>query len=831
MLGCWARSSRGHRLFRSQGRAPRAFAAAAALVLLAPLAIPVNEARAQQLPSGDGGTTVPTTTSTSAPAVTVPKGTEPAPPPPAETGHDSLPEQVPPEPVAVPPPVHQGLAIPDTSAARQIAGETVEKLRPSLLPAEAARAAAAHQVDALTRELASADARMTTLGAELQPPTARLLEARHRLRQRAVSSYVFSAAAPVNDALEATDIMDLSRRLAMVRSVLRADRARVKDHQAAKDQVSRQIEDLVVHLEHTRSALTAARVELQAAESRLSNLQLQVEAAKVGVELLSGGFLFPVDGPSTFTDSFGAPRMVGTSFAHLHQGTDIFAPAGTPLVAVERGVLARVGTDVLGGTKLWLVGASGTRYFYAHLSALAEGTADGRVVEAGQVVGYVGNSGNAKNTPPHLHFELHPGGGPAVNPFPVLRAVDEAQRRRPPYPAPQLPPATPGPLPPSYGGTPSVPPLAPPGADEAGRRRAQVELEAAAAAIATGRKAEANAAMEVRSSDAKVGRAEAQLAGHGPEHQAVSRRLSVARGRMRDLAVAQYVSGGPVGPTVHALARAGDADEFARRTVLVRSAHALHRSVITSYNQAHQDASRQIDLDTRALEAAKAERETAVRKLGAVDDRLRAQVAELDNRRLLLDLATAAAPVLPSDIPRLFFDAYRKAAETIQQEAPGCGLGWTAIAAVGKIESDHGRFGGTRMALNGDLFPRIVGIPLDGTRTALIRDSDGGALDGDLVHDRAVGPMQFIPSTWNRVARDGNGDGVADSHNAYDAALGAATYLCRAVPTRRLDGEEGLRAAFFAYNHSNSYVETVLRWLRTYDSVAPQLPPALQALA
>lgn len=294
---------------------------------------------------------------------------------------------------------------------------------------------------------------------------------------------------------------------------------------------------------------------------------------------------------------------------------------------------------------------------------------------------------------------------------------------------------------------------------------------------------------------------------------------------MRDLAVAHYVTGGPAGPTVQALAGADNADELARRTVLVRSATAVHRSVTASYEHAHQAASRQVDLDAQALATAQSEREIVLGKLRAAGDRVRAQEGEVDNRRLLLELATSAAPVLPSDIPRLFLDAYRKAAAAMRQEAPGCGLRWTAIAAIGKIESDHGRFGQTRLALNGDLFPRILGVPLDGTRTALIRDSDGGQLDGDLVHDRAVGPMQFIPSTWARVLRDGSGDAVADPHNAYDAVLGAATYLCRAVPTGRLDGDGGLRAAFFSYNHSNSYVEAVLAWVRTYDSLTPHMPP------
>jgi murein DD-endopeptidase MepM/ murein hydrolase activator NlpD len=139
--------------------------------------------------------------------------------------------------------------------------------------------------------------------------------------------------------------------------------------------------------------------------------------------------VFPVAGPHSYSDTFGAPRMFGTSYAHLHQGTDIFASSGTPLVAVERGVVFSMGSDVLGGTKLWLQGASGTKYYYAHLSAFAEGMASGTVVSAGDVVGFVGNTGNAATTPAHCHFEVHPNGGPAVNPYPLLKIVDDAQKQ------------------------------------------------------------------------------------------------------------------------------------------------------------------------------------------------------------------------------------------------------------------------------------------------------------------------------------------------------------------------------------------------------------------
>lgn len=162
-----------------------------------------------------------------------------------------------------------------------------------------------------------------------------------------------------------------------------------------------------------------------------------------------------------------------------------------------------------------------------------------------------------------------------------------------------------------------------------------------------------------------------------------------------------------------------------------------------------------------------------------------------------------------ADIPGPLLGAYQAAAETCP------GLPWPVLAAIGKVETNHGRHGGGSFAPNGDVTPRIVGVALDGTSgTARIADSDGGRLDGDPVLDRAVGPMQFLPGTWARWGADGNGDGQADPHNAYDAIASAASYLC---------GEDGriddIAAAIGTYNRSSAYVEDVLATAVGYRSI------------
>lgn len=131
------------------------------------------------------------------------------------------------------------------------------------------------------------------------------------------------------------------------------------------------------------------------------------------------GYAFPVLGQGiSYGDDYGAPRA-GTGW---HQGTDLFGPTGTPLVAVADGALSKVGVNTLGGNRLWLTDDLGNEYYYAHLSAFAPGAADGVRVRAGQVVGFLGNTGQAITTPPHLHFEIHPAGGDSVNPYPYLVA-------------------------------------------------------------------------------------------------------------------------------------------------------------------------------------------------------------------------------------------------------------------------------------------------------------------------------------------------------------------------------------------------------------------------
>jgi len=154
-------------------------------------------------------------------------------------------------------------------------------------------------------------------------------------------------------------------------------------------------------------------------------------APEVSARLSSGGFVFPIYGTASFGDSFGAPRPDIPS--GWHHGEDIFAAAGTPLLAVADGTLHTIGFNKIGGYRLWLRDTEGDEFYYAHLSAYSPLAVEGRSVKAGDVIGFVGNTGDADGGAPHLHFEIHPasmaglGYDGVVAPYSILLAWRRAQ--------------------------------------------------------------------------------------------------------------------------------------------------------------------------------------------------------------------------------------------------------------------------------------------------------------------------------------------------------------------------------------------------------------------
>jgi murein DD-endopeptidase MepM/ murein hydrolase activator NlpD len=135
--------------------------------------------------------------------------------------------------------------------------------------------------------------------------------------------------------------------------------------------------------------------------------------------IVAEGKACPVNAASSFTDSWGAPR----SGDREHEGVDMVAARGAPLVAIESGTIARTAESALGGISIYLTGISGNRYYYAHLDSLAEGIVGGLSVSVGDLVGYNGSSGNATYDTPHLHFQYAPPGGTWINPYSLVKVL------------------------------------------------------------------------------------------------------------------------------------------------------------------------------------------------------------------------------------------------------------------------------------------------------------------------------------------------------------------------------------------------------------------------
>ncbi|WP_436698988.1 lytic transglycosylase domain-containing protein [Nocardioides sp. BYT-33-1] len=166
-------------------------------------------------------------------------------------------------------------------------------------------------------------------------------------------------------------------------------------------------------------------------------------------------------------------------------------------------------------------------------------------------------------------------------------------------------------------------------------------------------------------------------------------------------------------------------------------------------------------------------------------------------------------------IPAAALAAYQRAETVINSADESCNITWQLIAAIGRVESNHGRVGGNVLDNDGVATPGIYGPALDGQNgVKAISDTDAGVYDNDTQWDRAVGPMQFIPSTWQVVGVDADDDAARNPQDIDDAALAAAVYLCSG------DGDlstvVGQRAAVYRYNHSQAYVDLVLKIMNAY---------------
>ena len=168
-----------------------------------------------------------------------------------------------------------------------------------------------------------------------------------------------------------------------------------------------------------RAVVDGARGELKAALAARTQQRVRAARAKgtADIPVATPGTepVFPVAAPATFSDDWMAPRG-----SRYHEGIDIMAARGAPIVAVVSGTIVRLGTTPISGNRFWLRASNGDEYFYCHMDGFAPAAREGAFVRAGTVLAYNGDTGDARGTTPHLHFEIHPGGGGPIRPYPLV---------------------------------------------------------------------------------------------------------------------------------------------------------------------------------------------------------------------------------------------------------------------------------------------------------------------------------------------------------------------------------------------------------------------------
>ncbi len=339
------------------------------------------------------------------------------------------------------------------------AAATVEEQRAAVVALENELAALDAQAGQAAAEANVAIDALDETRAELKEARAGIAEARrgasfavNALSQRLVELYVapppnevelLLTGARLSDIGELQVILEQSARadsrlldaarerraeLETLRAELETAEAAEEKRVAAKQRLRERVQAAAAARKQRLSSASAELRRLIAAREKArrvaaARLQTQAQVAPTGSPsaaapsaIPAGDYVFPIAGATSFSDDWLYPRPGG----RYHQGIDLFAARGTPIVAIADGTLSRVGWNTLGGWRLWLRDTNGTEYYYAHFDSFAPAARDGAGVSKGTVLGYNGDSGSARGTSPHLHLQIHPGGGGPVRPWPYV---------------------------------------------------------------------------------------------------------------------------------------------------------------------------------------------------------------------------------------------------------------------------------------------------------------------------------------------------------------------------------------------------------------------------
>lgn len=252
-------------------------------------------------------------------------------------------------------------------------------------------------------ELEEAQDVIAERGAQIQ------LRASHIYKSGGVSTFLSSMLLSENPAV-------FFRRMYYMEVLGRSDRELVGSLKVMQSRSDELLEDLDATIARQEELVSRQREKRRELEARLEGVRGAARVSRIRSFL---AFTIPIDGATAFADTWGAPRSGG----RRHQGTDVMASCGAPVVAVTDGVITRLHSGGNGGIMAYLRAGNGDVFFYAHLRSYAPGISTGSRVKAGQRIGANGNTGNARGGPCHVHFEWHPGGGRPRNPYPLLAAA------------------------------------------------------------------------------------------------------------------------------------------------------------------------------------------------------------------------------------------------------------------------------------------------------------------------------------------------------------------------------------------------------------------------
>lgn len=318
-----------------------------------------------------------------------------------------------------------------------VAAEPTEaqRLAAQLKQLESSVGAASSAYDKAHWRLDETEVRLGAVSAKERKTRARLRAVRKRLARRANALYRDGAVTYLEVLLESRSFEEMlvgldffqrissqdARAIAQARSLsvdlaeTRNELRSTKRRQAASvDELRRKRDGLQAQFATIQNRYQDVRAQLRRELARE-----RAETGRTSYSFPRGpmGMVFPVQGPHSYADTWGASRSGGR---RRHQGTDIMAPRGTAAVAIMSGTV-RANTNGLGGKCIWLSADNGWLFYYAHLDSWV---VTGGRVKAGQLIGRVGDTGNARGGAPHLHFQIHPGGGAPINPYPYLRDIE-----------------------------------------------------------------------------------------------------------------------------------------------------------------------------------------------------------------------------------------------------------------------------------------------------------------------------------------------------------------------------------------------------------------------